>query len=499
MAASDHVLSLRGISVRYGSIRALENATIDIGEGEIIGLVGHNGAGKSTLVNAVTGAVKLSDGEIYVDGEKITHDGDPLFMERHGMQVIHQEPALIENLSVADNIAMKRKAEKRKIKDRKKFADNALGLIDCDIDSSRQVVTLNFGTRQLVDLARALASELKVLFLDEPTAALGKSETERLHAILKDLAAQKKAIVYVSHRLRDIMEVCGRIIVLRGGQVVLDEKTEKITSSKLHKAIAPEFTRMEYRSGKAGEDEDVVLEVSYEGQNLQFEKGEIVGLFGMAGGPQFTFLKRVYGIGEGLPMILKDEEFESDSPAKMKKRGVCYVSMDRERESLFHHMSGVDNLCMPWFESLSRNGFVTLRDMKEMYEKTKEALKIYGPSLDAPINSFSGGNRQKHVLGRWLFGAEEIDILLLEQPFSGVDIEARVDIARAIRAATDRGMCVIVASSEVDEINLLCDRAYICECLPWSLLERSADWEEKLLEGLLTKTESAACGRMEDE
>ncbi len=479
---------IRDLSMAYGPIKALDAVSLEIPAGQIVGLVGHNGAGKSTLVNAITGAARPGAGEIRIDGVPVdrSRTGSPLHMARNGIRVIHQEPSLAGVLSIADNITFKTAGEKRPTKERLRIASEALRNVGSTLDPSRLVATLGFGDRQIVDLARSLQGGVKALLLDEPTAALGREESDRLHALLLELAGHGKAIVYVSHRLRDILEVCHRIVVLREGRVVMDRLNDGITARELSEAVSPLVAHSTTTAGEAARPGNTMLKASWHGHEYSFAKGEIVGLFGMAGGPQFEFARALYGLdAKGMPVELDGDAHRIGSPAQAMKHGICYVSADREKESLFHSMSALSNLCVPWLDRFSQLGFLSRKAMRDEYRRARDMLNIVGPAMDATIVKFSGGNRQKHVLGRWLTNTDTTKLLVLCQPNQGVDIGARADIAKALHVARARGLTILVVSSEVDEISHLTDRAYVCETAPWVEVRRSPDFEQVLMQTLI--------------
>jgi ABC-type sugar transport system ATPase subunit len=481
-------ISIKELSMEYGPITALDAVSLEIPAGQIVGLVGHNGAGKSTLVNAITGAVRPTAGEIRIDGVQVdhSHSGDPLYMARQGMRVIHQEPSLAGILSIADNITFNTVGEKRPRKERQRIAREALDNVGSTLSPERLVSTLGFGDRQIVDLARSLLGNVKALLLDEPTAALGREETNRLHKLLIDLAGQGKAIVYVSHRLRDILEISDRIVVLREGRVVMDRLNDGITARELSKAVSPDVSKTGTAARSEASPRETILKVQWDGCEYCFAKGEIVGLFGMAAGPQFEFAKALYGLhATKLSIELDGEDHRIGSPREAMKRGICFVSADRERESLFHYMSALSNLSVPWLDRFSPFGLISRKRLRGEYRRARDMLNIVGPSMDAPIVKFSGGNRQKHVLGRWLTNLEKTRLLVLCQPNQGIDIGARADIARALHDAKMKGLTVLVASSEVDEISHLTDRAYMCEATPWVEVPGGPECERNLLETLL--------------
>jgi ABC-type sugar transport system ATPase subunit len=476
------ILTLEGIHVSFGGIVALRDENFAVRPGEIVGLLGHNGAGKSTLVNVATGAVRPQRGLMTIDGRRASVLGNPSEIEKAGVKVIHQEPALAQFLSVADNITLGRREEWLSNAERREFSRRALALIGSPIDVDRPVSTLEFGEKQIVDLARALSTDLKVLFLDEPTGALGQQEADRLHDLLRKLASEGRGIVYVSHRLRDILSVCTRLVVLRGGEVVLDEPAANFTVARLSEALAPDM-RQSDRSVPPDTTE-VALTAKRGDQELQFHKGRITGLFGMAAGPQFQLLEQLFGTGGSIDASLFGRPLDVNGPRDAIRNGIFYVSANREREGLLQHMSSLDNLVLPWIDHFRNGPFVSHDKAAVTYRKAQQSLNIRGGHMDGLVSQLSGGNRQKVVLGRWIFG-DRPKVLLLAQPTQGVDVGARLDIARSLHALADTGVTILVASSESDEIELLCSRAYTCQGDRWSETTTTAGWSEILLKSLV--------------
>lgn len=478
------LLSLEEIHVSFGGTAALVNTNFSILPGEIVGLLGHNGAGKSTLVNVATGALRPQRGKMFVQGDQVMLRGDPRDMDRFGIKVIHQVPALADNLSIYDNITLGKSEEGWSRDRRREVSRAALALLGSSLSVDRLVGSLQFGEKQIVDLARALSTKVNVLLLDEPTGALGQRETDNLHSLLRRLALEKHGIVYVSHRLRDILAICTRIVVLSAGQVVLDRPTQAFSLAELSDALAPGVSaRQLVRQREVGPTEEF-LKTTWRGQSLDFSRGEIVGLFGMAAGPQFYFLEALFGLGDETDSKLEGRLYRARNPRDAIRLGVYYVSADRERDGLILEMSAVDNLLLPWLDTYTNGTVLTRKEMARTFRDAAKALNIRGGAVDTPIGAFSAGNRQKIVIGRWIFGLQP-RLLLLSQPTQGVDIGARTDIARALRKLADQGVTILVASSEADEIALLCERAVICEGERWQECPRTELWEEQLLEGLL--------------
>ncbi|HKP05615.1 MAG TPA: sugar ABC transporter ATP-binding protein [Microbacterium sp.] len=451
-------IAFDALTVDFGATRAVDQFTMSAVPGEIIGLLGHNGAGKSTIVNVATGAVPWTAGTISIDGEEIRVGSTPREIARIGVTVVHQEPALVPNLSIFDNLELGR----RPTGSRRARADEAraaLAQVGADLAIDLPVATLSLGERQLVDLARGvLEGEIKVLFLDEPTAALGAEETTALHALIRTFAAAGAVVFYVSHRLPDILDVCTRITVMNTGRIVMDAAAAGMQVEDLSEALAPGTVRATLTPRHS---EDIELEVGYGGRSLIARRGEVVGLFGMASSDQFRLLESLYGLrpADGAQR-LAGRDFAPTDPRHALRKRVFYVPADRERDGLLSTFTAQDNVLFPWYARLGAAGWITRGTGAELYAKSRERLEVRGPAGDVPVSEFSGGNRQKHLLARWMF-PEQPGVLLLAQPTQGVDVGAKADIVRAIRALADAGSTVIVASAESDEITSMCDRAYV--------------------------------------
>ncbi|MGK0715064.1 sugar ABC transporter ATP-binding protein [Leucobacter sp. W1153] len=478
------------ITVDFGATRALHEVSFAAEPGEIIGLLGHNGAGKSTLVNVTTGVIRASGGRFSVDGHEIVEGLTPRASAALGITVIHQEPALAPNMSVLDNLYLGRPAPSRS--QQRQAATEALRDVGASLSLDMPVETLSLGERQMVDLARGmLGGEMKVLLLDEPTAALGKAETDALHALIRRFADSGTTVLYVSHRLPDILDVCSRIVVLRGGELAVDGPTSEFTPEKLAEALVPDLRTLAFQESNPG---DVRIQIDHESDQLSVRAGEVVGLFGMAGGEQFKLAAELGGAAAGRPrrFRLDGNEVSFASTGAAIRKGVFYVPPDRETEGLIATESARDNVLMPWLVEYGHRGWwVSSRTGADVYAESRAKLDIRGPDGDAEIAQFSGGNRQKHLLARWLYPRTP-QALVLSQPTQGVDVGAKLDIVESVRDASAAGAAVFVASSESDEISSMCDRAYVLLNGQAIEVPRSERFNEDLLDALLTLAERDA-------
>lgn len=478
-------IAFRDITVDFGATRALDGVDFAIEGGEVVGLLGHNGAGKSTLVSIAAGVLRPSGGHLEIDGAPVMQPS-PQTLARQGLTIVNQEPTLVATLSIYDNLFLGRADIPRR--ERAVRAAETLTKVGLEGLSPRTLVgELPTGQRQLVDVARGMMTgDVKVMFLDEPTAALGAAETERLHELIRELADAGAAVVYVSHRLPDILDVCTRIVVLNAGRVVTDEPASALTTRDLSVALAPGFEDLEQHT-RAIEGE-VALRIDGPSE-MTFHCGEIVGVFGMAAGNQFRLMESVFGARQHQSVSsfvyeLDGTAFAPKSPKAAIAAGVVMVPADREVDGLLRNLSARDNVLLPWFRAHAAMGTVWPSTGAAAYQDAREAMGIRGPEGAVPIAAFSGGNKQKHLLARWIY-PHRPRVLLLNQPTQGVDIGAKNDIVRALRTLADEGVTIIVASSESDEIARMCSRSYVIHDVEAAEILSGPHMEEQLLSTLL--------------
>lgn len=472
-------LSLTEVTVAFGATVALDGLTLDVRAGEVLGLLGHNGAGKSTLLNVVSGAVRLASGSVSIDGVAVPSHPGPRRMAELGVTIVRQEPALAGNLTVLDNARVVF-GRRRGLRAEVETALGRVGATGVSVDTP--VEDLSLGERQLVDIARGLlAGDTRVLMLDEPTAGLGNDDARRLHGLIREFARSGVSVIYVSHRLPDILDVCDRVVALRDGRLTLDAESASLALQDLSTALAPEKRAASARSGvRPGEVRMRFADAAHE---ASARAGEVVGLFGVAAGPQFALAAACAHPVPGVELSLGDRPFRPRTVRHAIEAGVHYVPGDRDAEGLISGLSALDNYCLPWRGRLSR------RALLDDYARTERDFGITGPGPDAPISSFSGGNRQKHLLGMWIHPVTP-GVLVLVQPTQGVDVGAKADIVDVVRGVAATGTAVIVASAEADEVAQLCDRAYVVSAHGQSELVGAALSEAGLLQALLDLTPS---------
>jgi ABC-type sugar transport system ATPase subunit len=388
---------------------------------------------------------------------------------------------LAANLSVVENLFLG--GPGRITKAMREQAAAVLDDVGAHIGLARPVGTLSLGERQLVALARgALAADIKILLLDEPTAALGLKESEALHELIQSFARSGVAVVYVSHRLPDILSICTRVVILSAGKMVADGPAGDFDAPSLARALAPDMLTSLKEVPQIAEP---LIEIPTSSARLTVSGGEVVGLFGMAGGEQFDVLNRLFGAEGRYDFTWNDEPVSISSPKAAIRKGIYMVPPDRETDGLVNGMSAQDNVFSPWFRFMSARGWWISRTTgRAEYAGARENLNVSGPEGTASIEQFSGGNRQKHLVARWM-AVRSPKLLLLGHPTQGVDVGAKADIVRSVRTVAQQGSAVLVASAESDEIASLCDRAYVIDGRLVTEVMSGPRFDERLLEALL--------------
>ena len=474
------LLELRGITKDFPGVRALDNVSIEFRSGEIHALVGENGAGKSTLIRIIGG--------IYHDGSyagtmsfggKHLRLRSPRDAENKGIAVIHQELALVEEMSVAENIFLGDEPGHAGFVQNDRIilsAQNVMNLYGLDIDVRSPVKALGLGKKQLVEIAKAMRKESAILVLDEPTAALSDHETDLLLKTLMELSGRGKAIVFVSHRLDEVFRVADRITVLRdgkhaGSKPVTDWTRESVIGAMVGRKIDELFPVSSRQSGqKILEVDDLSVEdftmsgrAVLSGISFHVSEGEILGIAGLMGSGRSELLSTLFGHPPGIVtngrVRVGGNDVSIRSPGDAIRAGLAFVPEDRKKLGLILHLSVGSNLSLAQLDRFSRHGLVDEGIEARECEEVSRQLDLRARSLDVQVETLSGGNQQKVVLGKWLIG--EPKVLFLDEPTRGIDVGAKAEIYRLIRGLAQRGVGIILVSSELPELLGMCDRIIV--------------------------------------
>ena len=467
-------LAVRNISKTFGRNRALSNVSLDVRLGEIHSLMGENGAGKSTLMKILSGAYVPDEGsEILIDGQKVTISG-PMAAMRLGIAIIYQELALAPNLTVAENIHLGRELGRNGLIDREAMvagAESVLKRLSVSFTARDKVADLSIAERQLVEIARAVHAQSRVLIMDEPTTALSERETDRLFALVRQLKAEGLAIVYISHRMKEVYELSDRVTVLRDGTSVGTLERGDITPAAVVRMMVgrdlSSFYKKEHDAhGGRGK---VILSVRdlSDGRRVQpcsfdIHEGEVLGISGLVGAGRTELARLVYGADPKTSgtITIDGREVGIRSPLDAINAGIAYLTEDRRLLGLMLDMSVSENVNLGVIAADARPGGF-LNRMKGR-KRTADAIKATGirtASPDASVGGLSGGNQQKVLLSRLL--ETKPRVLILDEPTRGVDIGAKSEIYRLIDQLARKGVGVAVISSELPEIVGICDRVVV--------------------------------------
>jgi ABC-type sugar transport system ATPase subunit len=464
------LLEVVGLSKSYGPVRAVRELSLDVRVGEVHAICGHNGAGKSTLVKTLVGLERPDEGIIRLDGVELT-PRNPLDAQAHGIALVNQELSLVPELSVEDNIFLGG-LDVPLLYRRQRLSEHARRVLDqlglAHVHLGTPVETLSIGERQLVEIARLLVRDARLLILDEPTATLSKPEIERVFRATRDLVAQGRSVIFVSHRLDEVFELCDRVSVLRDGRHVGTHEIHEIDRRSLIEHMLGEMegarAQVEHAHAVPGSGTEVVtidrLHVpgSVEEVSLTLESGIITGLAGQVGSGTSTVLRALGGLVPNASgtVAVRGRKVLLNTPRRAAEAGVLYVPNDRQYEGLFLGQSVNRNLTVTRLRRLSRLGVLLRRRVQRTARELATLAGVPVERLGSPARSLSGGNQQKVLLGRTL-EMEGTALLALDEPTRGVDVGGRAEIHRLIREAARRGTAVIFSSTELDEVLDLAD------------------------------------------
>jgi rhamnose transport system ATP-binding protein len=465
------LLRLQDVSKAFGGVRALRAVSFDLRPGEIHALVGENGAGKSTLVRILTGAVEADSGMVEIEGRRVEH-ADPVAVRALGVAPIYQQPALLPDLTVAENVAMglERGGPWRRIDwpGRRERARQLLARVGAAIDVDAPAHSLRMAEQQLVEIARALGADARILLMDEPTAALTDREAERLFELMRGLRAHGVGVVYISHRLEEVTSLADRVSVLRDGELVATREMAEVDRSELIRLMVGREIQAIFpkRTVPRG---DVVLAAEglgcrasgIHGVSFDVRAGEIVGFAGLVGAGRTELARVLFGLtpaDEGV-IRLRGSAVRITAPAEAVRLGLAYLPEDRRRHGVIAEMSIAANTTLAALRAITRAGFLDFAAEREIATSYLHRLAIKAPSIDAAVATLSGGNQQKVALARWL--ATRPSVLVLDEPTQGVDVGAKAEIHGLIVDLAAQGLAILLISSELPEILGMSDRVVV--------------------------------------
>ena len=466
------ILQLAAVTKDYPGVRALDTLDFDLRAGEIHVLLGENGAGKSTLISIIAGANKPTSGQVTLKGTPVSFQS-PKHARQHGVAAVWQEFSLIRSMSVAENLFMGTEHARLGFLSKQRMRAEAQAFIaklGFDIDVGEIVGDMTRGRQQMVEIAKALMTAPEVLILDEPTASLTEAESEHLFAFIKGLRDQGVAIIYISHRMKEIRALADRITIMRDGRRIDTRDNDTITDDALIALMSGRPVSEIYPPKATATGDDILsldgltlADGRLHDVSLRLRRGEIVGIAGLVGCGKSEVGRAIFGLetlsaGE---IRFKGQPYRDASPAKALAQGICYFPSDRAVEGLALGRSVVENATMPALDlaDFNQNGLIRRGHERSASEKVLATLNLRPLHLDKPASAFSGGNKQKIVLARGLL--RDVDLYIFDEPTVGIDVTAKAEIYAIIAGLAAKGAAVLMISSELPEVIGLSHRVYV--------------------------------------
>ncbi len=499
-------LETRGIVKTFPGICALDNVDFRVYSGQLNALVGENGAGKSTLMKILAGVYKPDSGQILMDGKPVTLD-NPRQAQAQGIAIIHQELNLIPYLSVAENIFLGCEFRNRLglIDYRRMHRETTriLETLDLAIDPRISVSSLRIGQQQVVEIARALSTDARIIIMDEPTSALSEHETDVLFNLIENLKHQGVAVVYITHKLDELFRIGDRVSVLRDGHLVGEDWLEGLSHDDIVRMMVGRDLRALYQRHCSVTDDEAMRvkglslrnvnrrsECLVDGVSFQVRRGEVLGVFGLMGSGRTELLEAIFGrYGKHATgdVFLHGTKASIASPVDAIRAGIGLAPEDRKTEGLVMMMDVAQNISLASLDKVQRMTFLRTAVERRMAQEYVDRLKIKTPSVKQNVETLSGGNQQKVILGKWL--ATEPTVLLLDEPTRGIDINAKKELYHLIDELTGQGLAIVLVSSELPEILGVCDRIMVmCGGRKTAEFSREQATEEVILKAALPKS-----------
>lgn len=477
----NYLLEMKNIRKSFGVVKALKSASLSIRAGEVLALMGENGAGKSTLMNILSGATHADAGEILINGKQ-QEIRSPIHAKSLGIAKIHQELQLVPELNIAENIFLGCWQENQlgfvKKKKMHEFAKECLNLLEWDVDTNIKVKDLRIGEQQLVEIAKALSINASIIIMDEPTSALSKPESEKLFHIIDKLKKDKKAIIYISHRMEEVFEISDEICVMRDGEYIGIKHTKETSADEIIAMMVGRSVNEQYPARNI-EKGKVIFEVenltykppkgsfkrSLENISFQVREGEVLGIAGLAGAGRSEIFECIGGKNAAYTtgtIKVEGKTVSMKNPEAAIKSGISFATEDRKGTGLVLGRSIGENISLPLLKKYAIFGFMKQKEEKNAWNEYLKKLNVKAPSAKSLVSSLSGGNQQKVILARWLHTNPKV--LLLDEPTRGIDVGAKEEIYLLINELATSGLAVVVISSELPEVIGISDRIItICE------------------------------------
>ncbi|QDV42847.1 Ribose import ATP-binding protein RbsA [Stieleria neptunia] len=509
-ANSDVVLTGRGIVKRYPGVLALDQVNFEVRRGEVHGLIGENGAGKSTLMHILAGANRADEGVIQLEGAPVEF-ANPREASDHGIALVHQELNLVPHLSVAENIFLGRELVSRvgliRSRDQNEQCRRLLADLDETIDPRAEIHSLRVGQQQVVEIAKAINSKARVIFMDEPTSAISDQEVESLFRLIRSLRDSGVSIVYVSHKLEELLNISDRITVLRDGQLVETVEAadadrdsivrlmvgRKLDDLYVHSpalANRPERLRVESLTLDRKDTSRPLID----GVSFSVRGGEVFGIFGLMGAGRTELLESIFGLHPNRTtgdIAIDGVSCRFRSPQQALKHGLGLVPEDRKHQGLILGMSVEQNISLSNLSEMESAGLLSGRRERDHAQSFVEQFSIRTPNVMQPVRALSGGNQQKVVLSKVL--SRKPSVLMLDEPTRGIDVSAKREIYGLIDRLKRQGIAIVVVSSELPELLGIADRIMVMsEGRKTGEFERSAANEEVLMRAAVPQTTAAA-------
>lgn len=487
------LLTMKNIKKSFSGVAALKNAELELNKGEVVALMGENGAGKSTLMKILTGIYSKDEGTVTFEGKEVEYKSVSE-SEEAGIAIVHQELNMMNDLTVAQNLFIGKERKKGIFIDDAKMAEDAKELfkkLNVDINPNVKIGNLTVGKQQMVEIAKAISTNAKVIVFDEPTAALTDSEIEELFKVINDLRAKGTGIIYISHRMDEINVISDKVIVMRDGEYVGTLVTKECTKDDIIKMMVGRTVFMEPKTkSDVAADAEVVLRCENLNRgkhvkNVSFDlrKGEILGFSGLMGAGRTEVARLIFGADsmDSGKIYIHGKEVSIKSTKDAVNAGIGYLSEDRKRYGLLVDKSVEENTCLSSLEKFTKGLFIDGSKSKTVSEKYVQELRTKTPSVTQIIKKLSGGNQQKVVIAKWL--VKDSEILIFDEPTRGIDVGAKSEIYDLMERLVKEGKSIIMISSELPEVLRMSDRVVVmCE----GRITGCLDISEASQEGIMT-------------